>query len=258
MMGGGGFSFSFGGEEVPPVEIKATVETSRDDIQVGDSFEFILSLERPRGVTVGQIQIDPSERFGLQITGPAENLVDGKGSSPSSVVSRIAIPVRYDVPFRGRITFGVNGMATGRVTRDGGRSSFTFSNSFQTRTPPVDVEVKPLPSDGQPPGFGGIIAERLRIAETTDVKTVETNDVVQITYRLDYVGYLPEEWMPEGAAFEWGRSGPERDGSGSAEWRRYFIADGRAETPSVEVVYYDPSERRYRTARTAPTRLSYR
>ena len=149
-------------------------------------------------------------------------------------------------------------MVTGRRTGNGGRFSFTFSNSFQTRTAPIDVEVKPLPSAGQPAGFGGLIAERLRVSESVDLATPETNDVVTITYRVEHDGYMPEGWMPEGAAYEWGRSERDRGGISAAEWKRYFVATGAERTPPVDIVYYDPKAKRYKTASTPGTRLSYR
>ena len=255
---GGGFSMQLGGEEREMVDITASVEVDKDDLRVGDPFNFIVSLDTPKGVSVGQVQITPSELFGMQVIGKVENLADAKSANPSNVVKRLAVPVRYDVPFNGRISFSVEGMVSGRTERHGGRFSFMFSNSFRAKSSPVEVAVKPLPSEGQPSGFGGIVAEKLRFTESVDITDVETNDIVQITYRLDYAGYLPERWMPEGAAFEWGRTRRGVDGSGSAEWRRYFVADGAAATPVTELVYYDPEAKRYRTVSAGGTKLNYR
>lgn len=255
---GGGISMSFGGEAEEPVKIAASVATSKAELQVGDEFEFLLNLEVPKGNTIGQIQLAPSETFGIQVTGPSQNLPDGRSANPSNVVKRMAFPVRYDVPFKGRVTFDVRGMVTGRKSANGGRFSFTYSNSFQTSSAPLDIDIRPLPSAGQPAGFGGIIAENLRMAESVDMKTVETNDVVTITYRIEHDGYMPEGWMPEGAAYEWARSGRDRDGRSVAEWKRYFVADGADRTPSAEVVYYEPKSRKYLAVSVPGTRLSYR
>ena len=255
---GGGIRMSFGGEERENVKIDASVAASKKELQVGDAFEFVLSLEYPKGNTVDQIQLAPSESFGLQVVGPAQNLPDAPGSNPSNTVKRMAFPVRYDVPFKGRLSFGVSGMVTGRQTRHGGRFSFTYSNSFETRTAPVDIDVKPLPSADQPKAFGGIIADRLRLTESVDIRSVETNDVVTITYRIEHDGYLPEDWMPEGAAYEWARSARDRNGRSAVEWRRYFVANGEKSTPRLDVVYYEPKTKRYRTATTPGTRLEYR
>ena len=255
---GGGISMSFGGEAEEPVRIAASVATSKAELQVGDEFEFLLNLEVPKGNTVSQIQLAPSEAFGIQVTGPSQNLPDGKSANPSNVVKRMAFPVRYDVPFKGKVSFDVRGMVTGRRTSNRGRFNFTFSNSFQTSSAPVEIEIKPLPSAGQPAGFGGIIAERLRMAESVDMKTVETNDVVTITYRIEHDGYMPEGWMPEGAAYEWARSERDRDGVSVAEWKRYFVATGAGSTPSIEVIYYEPKSKKYLTVAIPGTKLTYR
>ena len=256
-MGGGGFSMSFGGEEEEPVRIAASVATSKKDLQVGDSFEFILSLDVPKGNTIGQIQLSPSETFGLQGTGLTQNLPDAQSANPSNTVKRIAFPVRYDVPFKGRISFDVRGMVTGRRTGNGGRFSFSFSNSFQTRSQPVDIEIKPLPTEGQPSDFSGIIADYLKLTETVDLSAPETNDVVTITYRIEHNGYMPEGWMPQGAAYEWARSDSDPNRLSAVEWKRYFVATGAESTPSVQVIYYEPRSKRYLTATAPGTRLNY-
>lgn len=253
--GGSGMRFSFGGEEREPVKITARVETSRKEIQVGENFDFIVSLEAPKSCSIGQVRLTPSEMFGLQITGRVENLPDGKSADPTNVVKRLAVPVRYDVPFKGEVHFTVEGMVTGRSSRGGGRFNFSFSNSFEARSAPVPVEIKPLPTDNQPADFSGIISDRLRLTERLDLVRVETNDVVQITYRLDYLGYLPENWQPKDVAFEWGRS--RERGEGSAEWRRYFVADGTPATPKLSIVYYDPEAKEYRTVTAGGTKVRY-
>ncbi|MBR4476720.1 MAG: BatD family protein, partial [Kiritimatiellae bacterium] len=243
----GSFNISIGGEQQPNVEIAASVETSRSDIQVGDAFDFILRLEAPKGVGISQLQLTPSETFGLQQIGQSSQLVEEPSKNPSNVVMRMSVPVRYDVPFKGRMTFTVSGMSTVRQVANGGRFSFTSSASFSRRTAPIEIDIKPLPSDNQPQNFSGIIADRVSVVESVDPKTVETNDVVTITYRMNHNGYLPEGWQPEGAAFEWTKG----------EWRRYLVADGIEATPEVEVVYYDPSAKAYRTLKTGSTPLVY-
>ena len=244
---GGGFSITIGGESQPQPKIKASVELSRADIQIGDTFDFILKIESPKEVAISDITLTPSGRFGLQSVGNASSLPDVPSSNPSNIVRRLAFPARYDVPFKGRMTFAVHGMATIRQLRNGGSFRFESTTSFDERTAPVEIEIKPLPSDGQPENFSGIIADKLAVVESLDLREVETNDVVQITYKLNHNGYLPAEWMPEGVAFEWT----------VGEWRRYLVADGVAATPVVEIVYYDPKAKEYRKVTTGATPLVY-
>ena len=255
---GGGF-FSHFGEKVEreQVRITANVVTSKPVLQVGDPFEFIIALEYPKTASVGQIRLAPSESFGLVFTGQAQNLTDGKASNPSNVVKRLAVPARYDVPYKGKVSFSIEGMVSGRETRNRGMFTMSFSNSFQCETPPLAVSVKPLPSTNQPADFAGIISEGLRIHETCDLLTVETNDVVTITYRMYPKGYVPADFLPKGSAFEWVRQTDREGRVQEIEYRRYFVADGAAKTPELVIPYYDPRTKTYKSAKTGGTPLKY-
>ena len=255
---GGGF-FSHFGEKVQreQIGVTAAVTTSKPVLQVGDPFEFIIALEYPKTASVGQISIRPSEKFGLNFTGQAQNLTDGKASNPSNVVKRLAVPARYDVPYKGKVVFSVEGMVSGRQTRNRGMFTMSFSNSFQCETPPLAINVKPLPSANQPKDFSGIISEGLRIHETCDVLAVETNDVVTITYRMFPKGYVPADFLPKGSAFEWMRQTDREGRVQEIEYRRYFVADGAAKTPELVIPYYDPRSKTYKSAKTGGTSLKY-
>ena len=249
-------SMTVNGERQKPVEIKASVRTEPAELQVGEPFAFILALESPKSASIGQIQIQPSEMFGLTVVGKVENLSDGVAANPSNVVKRLSIPVRYDVPFKGRMTFAVSGMVSGRQV--GGGMSFMFSNSFRVESAPIDVDIKPLPSAGQPGDFSGIISEGLRFTESVDNAKVESNDVIRITYHLETRGYLPKDWKPQGVAFEVGR-GTSRAGDVTVvEWMRYFVADGAAHTPRMSISYYDPKTKSYRKAEAGGTDVEYK
>ncbi len=245
------------GETREPVTVAATLTTDKDGLRVGEPFAFIVSLEAPKSVTIGQISMIPSEHFGLTVTGSAENLAELPATNPSNVIRRLSVPVRYDVPFKGTLAFTVRGQVTGRETRKGGRFSFVFSNSFACETPPLALEIKPLSAEGQPADFAGIVSEGLRLHETCDLLKVETNDVVTITYRLVPNGYVPDDFLLPDAAFEWTRQ-KGRDGRiAEIEYRRFFVADGARTTPKVSVPYYDPRTKTYKRAETGGTPLVY-
>lgn len=253
---GGGFSIGFGGERQEPVRIQVSVETSRRDVRVGDDFEFIISLEAPKTCSIGQIRIMPSERFGMTFTAQATNLSDGETENPSNTVKRISVPVRYDVPFKADISFTVSGMVSRREDRNrmGGFFSFSSSTSFQAQSNPVAVEIKPLPTAGQPEDYTGIVSADLELREYLDLTRVETNDVIQITYEMRATGFVPPDFMPDGAAFEMNRD-EERN---VISYRRFFIADGAQNTPRLEVSYYDPESKSYRRAACGERRIEYR
>lgn len=240
-----------------PITVAATLTTDKAELRVGEPFAFIVSMEAPTNVSIGQVSMIPSETFGLTVTGSAENLPDLPATNPSNVIRRLSVPVRYDVPFRGSLTFTVRGQVSGRETRHGGRLSFVFSNSFACETPPLALEVKPLSTDGQPADYAGIVSEGLRLHETCDILKVETNDVVTISYRLVPNGYVPDDFLVPDAAFEWTRQ-TSRDGRiVEIEYRRFFVADGARTTPKVSVPYYDPRTKTYGRAEAGGTPLVY-
>lgn len=254
-------SFAFGEDGFPPVrpvarsrpDIRASAALAKTDLQVGDEFDYILSVEMPRELSIGQIAIDPVNAGVFSVVGKVANLTDGKSANPSNVVRRFSLPVRYDCPYRGKVSFRLNVPYQLANTRRGGFFSF-FESSFASvriQTPPIEVNVKPLPKEGQPADFSGIVAASLTLVETLDVRKVETNDVICITYRMSYDGHLPEDWMPPGAAFEWGRDG------GTIEWRRFFVAAGASTTPKSDIVWYDAKARVYRRKTFGGTPIEY-
>ena len=251
----GFFNFNFGGlggmEQAKSAEVKVTVTTDRKDLQVGDGFRYVIALESPAGVTLENLNLRLSETCGMQTTGKITMQPETRSpSSPSNVVRWLSVPVRYDVPFKGRIVFTVEGMQT-RVIRRRNFSS-TSSTSFSASSAPLAVEIRPLPSAGQPADFSGIVAEKLTFVETPDVTLVNSNDVIVISCVMMCDGYVPPEYAPPGVAYEWQR------GRDSVEWKRYFVADGAAELPRTEICYYDPKSKTYRRATSASRKIHYK
>lgn len=247
-MGMGSSSFSVNGQAQKPVEVKASVATSKTDIQVGETFDFVVSLEAPKTATIGQVRLNPSEMFGMVLTGKVEPLADGKSSNPSNVVRRMAVPVRYDVPFKGQVSFTVEGMVTAR--QGGGGFSFTLSQSFSAATEPIQMEIRPLPSDGQPADYSGAIGSAFAIRQSIDRNRVETNDVVAVTVSVDYSGYVPIGAVP--GEVERKAGSPSRIFA-----RRYFVADGSGKVPDQSLVFYDTARREYRRIVASGPALSY-
>jgi hypothetical protein len=251
-----GFSgFSRAGERQRRIEIKAYAVSDRADITVGDDFEFIIGIEAPADTSLSNLRINAGDVPGMVFTGRAENLPDGKSADPSNVVKRVSVPVRCDVPFDGKVAFEVSGMVGSRRTdrRTAGFFSFTSSSSFQVKTPPAAIKVKALPEAGRPDGFAGIVCEEIEVKESLDLSLVETNDVINITYTVRYRGFIPEDYMPPGSAFQVGRDVNRT----SAVCRRFFVADGAPSTPKAEIKYYNPKTKRYEIAAFGGTPIEY-
>ena len=264
-----GMTISFGGgginEEAPP-QVTAKLELDRESLTVGEEFALLLALEVPKKSTFDDLRMVPSQWFGLTSTGENTVLADTASENPSNVVKHLRLPVRYDVPFTGELSILVTGRVTTRMQRGsaGGSYSFNFSTSFRAETQALKLDVKPLPSAGQPADFSGIIAERVAFLEQPDLASVESNDVITITYAIKHNGYLPKTWMPEGAAFEWARrvlpqgKGASNWASEAVEWKRYFVADGAKATPKFSICYYNPKTKKYQRINAGGSVVKYK
>ena len=252
MMGGGfgGMSMTFNGRKVEPPKMSVTVKPDKPSITVGDSFNFIVSLDAPRNCTLSLSSFSPSNLGGFTIDGRADNLPDARSSNTNNVVRRVSIPVRYDAPFKGRVTFEVGGMYQ-MVIRDGngrGRSfSQSFSSNFSAKSTPIWMEVKPLPDDKRPEDFTGCVGTSFSISQKADRYVVETNDVVVVTMRIDYNGYVPDGAVP----------GEIERGRNTVVARRYFVADGSPAVDSARLSYYDTTHHRYESVASGKMPLMY-
>ena len=240
-------------------QVKAGLSVDRKDVQVGDSFEYVIELEVPKRIAVGNIEIMPLVREGMRQTGRIGNFADRESDNPSNTVKRFSIPVRYDVPFEGGMAFSltVPYAVERRIVQAGYIRRSVERRSMSVNTPVIPVKVRPLPEKGKPADFSGIIAERVELEERTDLRKVETNDIVQVTYALRVDGRLPRDFTIPETAFELERHTDPRTGATGVAWRRYFVADGDAATPEVSVNYYDVADKTYKTVKAGKTQLEY-
>ncbi len=248
---GQGFSpgvMTINGRQTEPLAISASLAVSTNDVRVGETFQYIVSLECPRGVTLDSLRFTPSEMFGMVATGKLEALPDAPSANPSNRVRRVAIPVRYDVPFKGDVSVRVDGMANRR--QQIGNSSFSFSQSFSAISSAAKVEIKPLPTENQPHDFSGAIGTAFKLSQRADRTKVETNDVLTLVRTLEYSGYLPHGAFP--GELE------RRPGTPSKAFAQdYFVADGTAGIEPFSIVWYDTATRTYKTAKSNAIRLEY-
>ena len=233
------------------ISVKASLAVVPEgEIETGAEFAFEVSLEVPEKVAVENLRFSVSENFGLSFPKGVQVLADGGRTSSSNVVKRFSIPARYDVPFRGSVSFSVSGMAsvTRKIERRGMVSSFSSSRGFSVDTPPVEISVKPLPGENRPEGFAGIVGTGFRYTEKPDAVAVSTNDVVKTVCTLEYEsGYVPEGVFDRET---------ERK-KGAVSWVSYFVADGAREIPPGSVAVYDAGKHAYEVLRARPHALSY-
>jgi len=238
----------------PKPQISIALAPERQTVTVGEDFNLILTIELPRSVAISEgIRLAMAEQGKMQQVGKPQNLANQPSRNPTNVICRMVFPMRANEPFEG-LHYSVESEYVYVQDRSFFRQSVPFSSGNRL----ARLSVKPLPTAGQPADFAGIISEGLRLHETCNILTVGTNDVVTITYRLFPKGFVPEEFLPPGAAFEWVRRNDESGRVSEIEYRRFFVADGTKATPRVRVSYYDPRAKSYKTAETGGTPLVYR
>lgn len=237
------------------VDVAVSLEADKPSVSVGEDFNLVLSVEMPRAYALADdIRLSVRESALLQQTARPATMAAQRTSNPTNAVSRIVFPMRAISPVEGPLHFSVEGSY---VPRGRGFSFFRSSYPFATGPRTAPFTVKPLPEEGRPADFGGIVASRLDVFEFPDLLKVGTNDVVTIAYRVRAQGYVPPAWQPRDVAFEWAR-GTAADGRGvEVEYRRYFVADGSAKTPVLSVSYWDPAAKAYKTVSAGGTKLTY-
>ena len=235
-----------------PIRIQSTAATERSEALVGETFNLILSIDMPRHCRfVDGLQFSLEERPGLALNGRPYLLDEKASANPTNVYRRYVFPYRALQPLQGSLTYTV---AADVLSGNGGGFAFFRSSTPYRQTGKVfNFRVKPLPTKGRPEDFTGIVADSVTVLERTDIRTVETNDVVTITYLVKTDGYVPGGRLPPEVAYEWQRS----DRDEAVEYRRYFVSDGALSTPEFSIPYYSPSAKEYRRARANPTHLEY-
>lgn len=251
MLDDGFFGAPFGSRRKPEkISVKSSVSADRKSATVGEPFYLVLSVEMPRRGQFAQgVQLRVEEYPGLAQTGQPFPLDERRSDDPANSVRRYAIPYRALQPLTRPLGYTVSGdVVAGR-----GFGLFARTTPYVQQGEIADFQVKPLPTEGRPDDFFGIVASDLQIAETADLVEVGTNDVVKLTARIKSDGYVPFSRQPEAVAYEWQRSPDDSQ----VEYCRYFVADGSTEVPGLSVSYFDPKSGGYRRASSRPIRLRY-
>lgn len=245
--GSGGARTIVNGQQVEEAKITASVRPDRTGLVVGEEFRLVLSLEMPRSCTVSDLKFLPSQTVGYSVTGNGETMTDGRAGDTNNVVRRVSIPVRYDAPFAGKVTFTVAGMKATRLTTHGGRGFSSFSSNFRIESEPIWMEVKPLSDENRPSDYTGAVGSAFTIRRRAAPVRVATNDVVTIDYVMRYSGFLPPDAVPGAVA----------TGGNEVGFRRYFVADGSPKTDGFSFPYYDVAAKDYRRAEAEGVALTY-
>ena len=204
----------------------------------------------------GPLQVERVQRGGIQY---ASAVVRRTVLFPTSTGRKTLEPLSMEArvkdssnPFGGLGSFG--------------SSLFSRTAPVGVATPPVEIDVLPLPEAGRPPDFTGLVGD-LAVAAELDRDSVAANEAVTLTVRVQGRGNmrgLPapsinfpatvEAFPPETSET---LIGGERGLSGSRRFEFVLVPrePGLITIPAVQMGYYDPDADEYRVARAPASRL---
>ncbi len=132
---------------------------------------------------------------------------------------------------------------------------------------PIQITVRPLPGQGRPDEFSGLVGSFRMQASVGDMK-LKTGDSTTLTVTVtgegnlrDLVTLPPEEIpgfkiYPDKPSFELSTLGDRVDSTRVFKKALVPLEEGTLEVPGLEVSYFDPSKGEYQVARTAPIMLA--
>lgn len=135
-----------------------------------------------------------------------------------------------------------------------------FGDSRTLLTDACNVVVLPLPAEGRPADFSGIVARRLSLSIAADKQVVQAGEPVNVTVEVNGTGNVKTiavPPLPESDRYKIYESGSTSDTfkkdytvSGRKQYDYVVIpqVEGKWSIPAVELSYFDPVAGEYRTA----------
>ena len=148
----------------------------------------------------------------------------------------------------------------------GGSSLFGSQVPTVIASNPVDIEVLPLPEEGRPRSFTGLVG-RLGVSASIDRSSLETNEAVTLEVTVEGEGNLRGlaaptidfpgdfEVFPPEVTESIDRSGSRVRGSRTYEYVLIPRSPGARIIPPVEMSYFDADSGLYATSASEPLRL---
>ncbi len=216
-----------------------------------------------------RLEIPPPSREAAQQIG-----LNGRAAYVSRIVSirrgeagfvawRLSVP--FVASFPGRIPVGKTFFVFERIVR---RGSGFFGQDEGERmfldAPAFEVEVKELPEEGRPEGFGGAIG-RFGVETDANPRDVKVGESIRLVLRISgegNLGFLEPPDLERAAGFErfrfFGRLEEKGEGKREVVYDLAPLGEDASTLPSVLFPYFDPEEGAYRTAKTDPIPLRVR
>jgi hypothetical protein len=146
--------------------------------------------------------------------------------------------------------------------------TFGFGKPKTLTTNELPVIVLPLPRAGKPANFSGLVGREMTVSLRTDKQMVETGDPVNVTLEIAGEGNfktMAAPKIPEMSGFKVYESGAtselfKNEYVVSGRKRIEFVlipqVEGSTVIPPVQVSYFDPVAREYKTIQSAPVQMN--
>ncbi len=259
-------------------------ETDRKKVYVGEEFEIrFMAYSQVRFVDWGFAEgysveipgvlaegLDQPQRLSL-----ASRQIDGKPFLAARLFSAIVSPIAsgtVEIPAK---EFKL-ALVTPRRNRRRNMLNDPFFDDFfrrnaqrivTVRSAPLTIEALPLPTEGRPPDFSGLVG-RFTLRAQPDRLILKAGERLSVRARLEGRGSLssvgePEWDLPEGLEKYPSTSDLSKarlpSGEVAAAKNYDFLViprkEGVYDVPPMRVSYFDPVEKRYKIASTKPFRI---
>ena len=263
---------------VGPDDLFIVAEVGRDRVYQNEPIEVSYRLFTRVNVTsYSLISLGENEGFWVEeVPGPqsppVEQRVRGGQTYTTAVIRRVVL---FPAGPGTKTIESISVEASVRVRRRAGSvldDFFGGGSFFGSQVPavivsnPVEIEVLPLPEDGRPRSFTGLVG-RLGVSASIDRPSVETNDAVTFELIVEGEGNLRSlaapvidfpsdfEAFPPEVTESIDRSGSRVRGSRTYEYVLIPRSPGEKIIPPVEMSYFDAESRLYATSASQPLRL---
>ena len=261
-----------GGDRGP---IFLTAELSDDTVYVEEQTIYVLKLHLRRNVRNINLNLPEAENLIFkQITKPVEYRSTLNGQNYQVLEVRYAlVPSRagsYTVaPARMNMTVLQSRRRSSRSIFDDPFSSFSSGRPATIASDSVQLTVRPLPDEGKPPDFSGLVG-KFKMGSKLDPVALKTGESATLTVSVSgegNVNRIPDPQMPELADVKIYADQPvlettqDRDGlrgTKTMKWALVPEKDGQLEIPPVTVSFFDTEEHVYKTLKSSSYTLAVR
>jgi hypothetical protein len=267
--------FGFGdprpeGESISASDVTVSAVLDKPSVYQGEQVTLTYHLSTRVGVSGLQLQESPSLNGfwveDLEVESnpvPARKMIGGEEFLDYVVRRQALFPTtagRLSIP---PATFAISIPMRGDLFR-----VFTSSETIYRKNRETSIEVKPLPAQGRPPGFGNAVGS-FNLKSSTDKSKAATGEAISLKVRLEGRGNLkmiPDVALPNLPDFtvfsskraENVRPFENATIGGDKTWDYVIVpkAPGDQSVPPVTFSYFDPAKEKYETLSTPEIPIS--